>query len=591
MLTRKALVITLSAVIIALVVQADPDRHKEEPLISCPSGNVSAVPFSEDIGGVHILLENNVDSETKKDPVFLLLTKPRSFHDVMAACASLGEGSEVQEGFRDQLTFRFYGIRYAEPPIGSLRFQAPRQRKAPSVKLIVDATEFGSACMQLPFGGSMPSSLFLGASASEDCLFLNVYTPTLKSKNKRGIPVMVYVHGGSYTSWAASSPIFESGNLASRGEVVVVTFNYRLNVFGLFQNMDKISRKEAPGNLALRDQIAALTWVKENIAAFGGDPKQVTIFGESAGATSMRSLLAAPAAFGLYRSIIFQSDMMGLPFMSNAMANDLGSRVLNNLGCAANDLVCAQSKTATEITAAEIAAAASMQKLPEYAYAPAFMFMRPVVDGDLITPMMPNPIAMAEVASAVANFTGDNERLGQLLRSPYYQFDPSDKDTLRNKLTLAETDFYATCPIHAIARQLTQHNPRVYVFQMANGVQCPSGKPAMVLGVPESSLHVDENKKRCDWIENNLNARKMLLDIRLPCCGGTPCLTLIRLLLTNPSSLPFVAHSPEDTAGQEFCDEPSRNVKDLSHLCKPHIDKLPSSTNSVSLIAEFDFIS
>ncbi|KAG0044255.1 hypothetical protein BGZ83_010500 [Gryganskiella cystojenkinii] len=434
-------------------------------------------------------------------------------------------GREIYEGFRDQLTFRFYGLRYAKPPVGPLRFQAPRRitphhqqppqqqqqqhcERILGTKTIVDATKFGNACIQLPFAGIPASKLFLGAEESEDCLFLNVFTPTLKAKNHRGIPVMVYVHGGSYTSWAASSPLYEAGNLVSRGEVVVVTVNYRLGIFGVFQNSDKILRSEAPGNLALRDQIAALHWVKENIADFGGDPTRVTIFGESAGGYSMRSLISAPASFGLYQNVIIQSDFMGMPFMDKDFADDLATRFLTNLGCNPDDIACARSKNTSELVTAETLAIASMQKSPQYSYAIAEVFIRPVVDGDLIQAdldelirrgkhnsrvnlmigstmdeygagvgiLMPTPVPVSDAGAAIARFSREKDRIDRLLSSPYYQFDPSiDNDTVRNQFTLAETDFYATCPIQSIGHRLAEYN-RVFIFKIGNGgVQFAAG--------------------------------------------------------------------------------------------------------------------
>ncbi|KAF9120566.1 hypothetical protein BGW39_011272 [Mortierella sp. 14UC] len=128
-----------------------------------------------------------------------------------------------------------------------------------------EANEFGNVCTQLPSNtqNGQPttpgqSEALLGAKESEDCLYLNVFTPALKANRAKGLSVMVYVHGGRFTSLSSSVPIFEPGNVVSRGDVVVVSVNYRLNTFGLFENTSKIPRSRAPGNLATRDQIAAL---------------------------------------------------------------------------------------------------------------------------------------------------------------------------------------------------------------------------------------------------------------------------------------------------------------------------------------------
>jgi len=223
------------------------------------------------------------------------------------------------QGYRDQNSFRFLGIPYAQAPVNNLRFMAPKQwtlayRKG-GAGTAMDATRFGNVCHQITYGGKRATSedsAQIGGEQSEDCLFLNVFTPSLKANNSKGLPVMVYIHGGSYTFLSGSSPLFEPGNLVSRGGVVVVTLNYRLSIFGLFENVPEIPRSTAPGNLATRDQIMALTWVKENIGSFGGDPGKVTIFGQSAGAWSVRALLSAPSAFDLYHNAILQSDPIGL---------------------------------------------------------------------------------------------------------------------------------------------------------------------------------------------------------------------------------------------------------------------------------------
>ncbi|KAK3847200.1 MAG: Alpha/Beta hydrolase protein [Linnemannia gamsii] len=197
------------------------------------------------------------------------------------------------QGFRDQNSFRFLGIRYAEAPVGKLRFAAPVPR-APFTSTF-DATAFGYVCPQVSSSGvALLDSVINGASQSEDCLGLNVFTPSLKSKGAKGLPVMVYIHGGGFTTFAGSTVLFEPGNLVSRGGVVVVTINYRLGMLGFTEN-SAFPRSEIPGNQAIHDQILALRWVKNHITNFGGDPARVTVVGESAGAlttTSSRPILA-----------------------------------------------------------------------------------------------------------------------------------------------------------------------------------------------------------------------------------------------------------------------------------------------------------
>ncbi|KAG0281475.1 hypothetical protein BGZ95_003130 [Linnemannia exigua] len=221
-------------------------------------------------------------------------------------------------GLRDKHGFRFNGIRYAQPPTGKRRFGAPvpiTSRWYDSV----DATKFGSICPQ-PAGGS------------DDCLFLNVFTPKLNAGKTDLLPVMFYVHGGSFINGAGSDPSFDGANMASRGQVVVVTINYRLGVFGFFERVDAgISRSTIPGNQGVRDQLLALKWVQDNIASFGGDPRQVTAFGESAGGHSIRALLSMPvAAKGLFRAAISQSDPLDIPFNTPKSASQVVSGGIMN---------------------------------------------------------------------------------------------------------------------------------------------------------------------------------------------------------------------------------------------------------------------
>ncbi len=191
----------------------------------------------------------------------------------------------------------FRGIPYARPPLGPLRFAAPEPPEPWSG--IRDALAFGPTALQRP--GMLTRMLGFSAESSEDCLSLNVWTPAADAGRR---PVLVWVHGGSFTGGSGSMPVYDGAALAARGDVVVVTLNYRLGALGFISLPG-----EAPGatNRGLLDQLAALRWVRDNAAAFGGDPERVTVFGESAGAMALGALLSAPAARGLFRGAILQS--------------------------------------------------------------------------------------------------------------------------------------------------------------------------------------------------------------------------------------------------------------------------------------------
>ena len=206
----------------------------------------------------------------------------------------------------------FLGLPYATPPVGDLRWKAPE----PPVrwKGVRDATHYGAHCVQ---GIVYKDMVFQDGVESEDCLFLNVYAPA-GSSPKSKLPVMFWIHGGGYRGGAGSEPRHNGDFLATKG-VVLVTINYRLGVFGFLATADLAKEANgAAGNYGLLDMVAALQWVKANIKRFGGDPGNVTIFGESAGSFAVSTLMASPLAQGLFQKAIGES---GAAF-SNVLAAD-----------------------------------------------------------------------------------------------------------------------------------------------------------------------------------------------------------------------------------------------------------------------------
>jgi para-nitrobenzyl esterase len=215
----------------------------------------------------------------------------------------------------------FRGVPFAEAPVGDLRWRAPK----PAAKWTGtrNASEFGAICMQ-----RRPNAAGIGAEPrpmSEDCLYLNIFTGAKTAGDK--LPVMVWIHGGALTAGAGSIAGYDGEQLAGKG-VVVVTINYRLGVFGFFAHpeLSMESDRHAAGNFGLLDQIAALQWVQKNIAAFGGDPKCVTIFGESAGSWSTNLLAASPLARGLFHRVIGESGGQFEPMKSLARAEQAGGK-------------------------------------------------------------------------------------------------------------------------------------------------------------------------------------------------------------------------------------------------------------------------
>ena len=201
----------------------------------------------------------------------------------------------------------FRGVPFAAPPLGDLRWREPQPVMPwPGVR---QATAFGPRCMQQPLYSDM---MFRSPGTSEDCLYLNVWTPaTLGHLPRRGLPVLVYIYGGGFMAGDSSEKRYDGAALARRG-IVVVTMNYRLGIFGFFSHPELTagSPHHASGNEGLLDQVAALGWVKRNIAAFGGDPDHITIGGESAGSMSVSALMASPLSRGDIAGAIGESGAM-----------------------------------------------------------------------------------------------------------------------------------------------------------------------------------------------------------------------------------------------------------------------------------------
>lgn len=210
----------------------------------------------------------------------------------------------VLEGRAEEGIRVFRGVPFAAPPVGELRWQPPQP--ATPWSGVRPATEFAARPMQLPVFGDMN---FRSKDDSEDCLYLNVWAPAAPARAKR--PVLVYFYGGGFIAGDASEPRYDGAAMARRG-IVAVTVNYRLGVFGFLAHpeLSKESGRQASGNYGLLDQQAALRWVQQNIAAFGGDPRQVTIAGESAGSISVSAQMAAPGSKGLFQRAIGESGAL-----------------------------------------------------------------------------------------------------------------------------------------------------------------------------------------------------------------------------------------------------------------------------------------
>lgn len=226
------------------------------------------------------------------------------------------------------------GIPYAQPPVANLRFRVPQ--KLAAWEGVFEATQFGHAAIQPP----SEVMRFLGSDikkeeTNEDCLTLNIWSPKADNKLR---PVMVWIHGGAFLNGAGATPTYDGTSFALESDVVVVTINYRLGVLG-FLHLGDLGDEEfaGAGNCGILDQVAALEWVKENIEAFGGNPDNITLFGESAGAMSIGVLLGIPAAKGLFHKAILQSGA-ARNVLQPTIANHVTNGILANLGISTDAL-------------------------------------------------------------------------------------------------------------------------------------------------------------------------------------------------------------------------------------------------------------
>ena len=229
----------------------------------------------------------------------------------------------------------YLGIPYAKPPVGALRWKPPVAPEKSDCE--IDCTKLGYSAMQ-KFDPVMAASK---REQSEDCLTLNVW---VSDSSKSKLPVMVYLHGGAYVEGGSSDPLYDGTNFSVRHDVVIVTVNYRVNLFG-FMNFASVPGGEdyqESGYLGIMDQVAALQWVHECIAAFGGDPENVTVFGESAGSGSLGLLMVTPAAKGLFQKAICESgpvQIYNAPEITAPYAEDF----MHMMGCSTMDELCAKS--------------------------------------------------------------------------------------------------------------------------------------------------------------------------------------------------------------------------------------------------------
>ncbi|XP_049642350.1 cocaine esterase-like isoform X1 [Suncus etruscus] len=312
----------------------------------------------------------------------------------------------------------FLGLPFAKPPLGSLRFAPPEPPEAWNG--VRDGTSFSAICLQntAEVNGIIYMLLNLTlspANMSEDCLYLNVYAPA-HAREDANLPVMVWIHGGGLVMGTAS--VYDGSALAAFEDVVVVTVQYRLGILGFFSTGDR----HATGNWGFLDQVAALRWVQQNIASFGGDPDRVTIFGSSAGAVSVSTHVISPLSQGLFHRAIMESGVVQLPFLITNMS-EVFRKVVERSGCGQGDsealLQCLRGKNKEEMLAIN----------------EPFQIISGVVDS-IFLPRHPQDLLMAADFRPVPSIIGvNNDEYGWLISKSMNIFNVQakamDRETMR----------------------------------------------------------------------------------------------------------------------------------------------------------------
>jgi para-nitrobenzyl esterase len=297
------------------------------------------------------------------------------------------------EGVHEQDIYIFKGVPYAAPPVGDLRWLPPQPVEP--WKGVRQAKTYGPIAPQNEGKFNLFRDFIVEGSQSEDCLYLNIWTQGLDNLRR---PVMVWFHGGAFALGSGSHPQFSGDILAGRSNAVIVTINYRLGLLG-FLNLNEVTGGKIPssGNEGLLDQIAALSWVRDNIAAFGGNPDNVTLFGESAGAMSIGCLMAMPRAKGLFHKTILQSGAANQAKSLNSAVQH-AQLFLETVKLKADDVTGLRSLTVKQIL--------SVQQLLETKL-PAMTLTSPVIDGDNMADL-PLKLIRSGSASDIPLLTGTN---------------------------------------------------------------------------------------------------------------------------------------------------------------------------------------
>ncbi|ODQ67838.1 alpha/beta-hydrolase [Nadsonia fulvescens var. elongata DSM 6958] len=397
---------------------------------------------------------------------------------------------------------KWLGIPYAEPPIGNLRLKDP---------VIYQSSQNATADTLPPYCAQSDQS-----NVSEDCLYLNVYAPP-SSTSKSSLPVMFFVHGGSFLTGGSADPVFDGSKLASEYEIIVVTYNYRLGILGFYN--DGLST-----NFAIKDSILALEWVKKNIANFGGDNQKVTVVGHSAGATMVKALMSTAKAKGLFARGILQSDIATYGFYPESLSKELYNKVNTQLGC--SSLECVKGKSLTDIINAQNAVCNAIVSTSSVKFNRGICFS-PNIDNEILLKdfnvavldgSLPNPVdliagfvkdeASVSVALSYSHTPAliDYNSFASMLVGAKYQAEISQnklfttlineqglKDFVRLQMSFTGTRYLWDSPLQYIASAAKANSLfNTYHYQMINGIQHPHNVNIDMCNIANAVCHEDD---------------------------------------------------------------------------------------------------
>lgn len=421
---------------------------------------------------------------------------------LLAGVAAMGVGATAQQtppvvrvdrgklqGVVNDGVVSYKGIPFAAPPVGNLRWRPPQ----PAARWtgVRQATEFGADCMQRRFGPPPAPGAPPASAPSEDCLYLNVWAPASAAPGAK-LPVMFWIYGGGFVGGSSAMPMTSGTQFAKHG-VVLVAANYRVGRFGFFAfpALDREHPDEPKGNYAYMDQIAALKWVKRNIAAFGGDPNNVTIFGFSAGGVSVHSLLTSPMARGLFQKAIVESGgsrdgiLTARPMSKDGVdpnypvsAETIGINFARSMGIEGTGQAALARLRA--LSAEQVLRGAPAQpgvNMPSYE-------TTPILDGKLITetaetaykagraPHIPLMLGSNSADSAGIRIRATTKKqffanFGKWSAQAKAAYDPDGKTALATLLSEANNDFGQAEPARFAARAFAANGSPVYLYRFS----------------------------------------------------------------------------------------------------------------------------